>query len=156
MVLVKQINQWNRRERPDIDPSKYSHPRVGYGNPLQDSCVGISVDIRAWWATALRVAKSRTRLSNWAHKYSQLTFDKLQCQYNVINVFSTNGWGNHCCWSNWTSTCPFPSAKKKKKKKGKKLDPDLLQKLTQNGSYSYIQNEMHQTMKPLEVNNEKI
>ena len=45
---------------------------------------------------------------------------------------------------------------KKKKKKGKKLDPDLLQKLTQNGSYSYIQNEMHQTMKPLEVNNEKI
>ena len=31
-----------------------------------------------------------------------------------------------------------PSHPQKKKKKGKKLDPDLLQKLTQNGSYSYV------------------
>ena len=33
---------------------------------------------------------------------------------------------------------PSHPQKKKKKKKGKKLDPDLLQKLTQNGSYSYV------------------
>ena len=137
MVLVNQIDQWNRRERPDIDPSKYSRSRVGNGNPLQYCCMEISADIRAWWATALGVAKSWTWLSNLAHKYSQLIFDKVQWQYSAINVFSTNGWSNHCCWSNWISTCPVPSTKKKKKK-GKKLDPDLLQKLTQNGSYSYV------------------
>ena len=33
---------------------------------------------------------------------------------------------------------PSHPQKKKKKKKGKKLDPDLLQKLNQNESYSYV------------------
>ena len=51
---------------------------------------------------------------------------------------------------------PSHPQKKKKKKKGKKLDPDLLQKLTQNESYSYVWSEMHKTMKLLEINMEKI
>ena len=47
VVLVKQIDQWNRRERQELDPSKYSHPREGNGNPLQYSCLEISMDGRA-------------------------------------------------------------------------------------------------------------
>ena len=35
------------------------------GNPLQYSCLENSMDWRAWWATVHRVAKSRTRLSNF-------------------------------------------------------------------------------------------
>ena len=37
-------------------------PGVGYGNPLQYSCLEIPMDRGAWWATVHRVAKSRTRL----------------------------------------------------------------------------------------------
>ena len=33
-------------------------PGVGTGNPLQYSCLGNSMDRRAWWATVRRDAKS--------------------------------------------------------------------------------------------------
>ena len=38
-------------------------PGVGNGNSFQYSCLGNSVDRRAWWATVYGVAKSWTRLS---------------------------------------------------------------------------------------------
>ena len=39
----------------------------GHNNPLQYSCLGNPMDRGAWWATVHRVAKSRTRWSEWAH-----------------------------------------------------------------------------------------
>ena len=39
-------------------------PGVGNGNPFQYSCVEISMDRGAWWATIYGVAKSETQLSN--------------------------------------------------------------------------------------------
>ena len=39
----------------------------GNGNPLQYSCLESSMDRRAWWAAVHGVAKSRTRLNDWAH-----------------------------------------------------------------------------------------
>ena len=42
-------------------------PRGGNGNPVQYSCLGNPMDRGAWLATVLRVAKSRTWLSDWAH-----------------------------------------------------------------------------------------
>ena len=35
-------------------------PGEGNGNPLQDSCLEISMDGGAWWATVHGVTKSRT------------------------------------------------------------------------------------------------
>ena len=32
-------------------------PGVGNGNPLQYSCLGNSIDRRAWWATVHEIAK---------------------------------------------------------------------------------------------------
>ena len=40
-------------------------PRRGNGTPLQYSCLENSMDRGAWQATVQRVAKSRTRLSDW-------------------------------------------------------------------------------------------
>ena len=40
---------------------------VGNGNLLQSSCLEDSMDRGAWWATVHGVAKSQTRLNNWAH-----------------------------------------------------------------------------------------
>ena len=37
------------------------------GNPLQYSCLENSMDRGDWWATAHRVAKTRTSLSTQAH-----------------------------------------------------------------------------------------
>ena len=39
----------------------------GNGNPLQYSCVENPMDGGAWWATIHRVAKSRTRLSDFTY-----------------------------------------------------------------------------------------
>ena len=39
-------------------------PREGNGNPLQCSCLENPMDRGAWWATAHRVAKSQTQLSD--------------------------------------------------------------------------------------------
>ena len=39
-------------------------PGEGNGNPLQYSCLENSMDRGAWWATAHKVGKSRTQLSD--------------------------------------------------------------------------------------------
>ena len=49
--------------RPGFNPWLGRSPGGGNGNPLQYSCLGSSMDRRAWWAAAPGVAKSRTRLS---------------------------------------------------------------------------------------------
>ena len=50
----------------------------GNGNPLQYSCLGNPMDIVwAWWATVRGIAKSQTRLSDWAHKHRRPRFNPL-------------------------------------------------------------------------------
>ena len=39
----------------------------GHGNPLQYSCLENPMDSGAWWATAQRVGKSQTQLSNYTY-----------------------------------------------------------------------------------------
>ena len=43
-----------------LNPWSGRSPGEGNGNPLQDSCLGNSMDIGAWRATVHGVAKSRT------------------------------------------------------------------------------------------------
>ena len=47
-------------------PGSGRSPGEGNGDPFQYSCMENSMDWRAWWATVHRVAKSRTRLNNFA------------------------------------------------------------------------------------------
>ena len=47
-------------------------PGEGNGNPLQHSCLKKSMGERAWRATVHGVAKSRTRLSDWAHTHYEV------------------------------------------------------------------------------------
>ena len=51
---------------PGSIPGSGRSPGKGNGNPLQYSCLENSMDGGAWWATVHGVAKSRTRLSNFA------------------------------------------------------------------------------------------
>ena len=44
-------------------------PGEGNGNPLQYSCLENPMDRGSWWAIAHRVAKSRTRLSNFTFTF---------------------------------------------------------------------------------------
>ena len=46
-------------------------PGEGNGNPLQYSCLENPMDRGAWQATAHRVAKSRTQLSDFTHTHKQ-------------------------------------------------------------------------------------
>ena len=59
-------NAGDVREAVSIPGSRRSSG-VGNGNPLQFSCLENPMDRGAWWATVHRVAKGRTRLSNFTH-----------------------------------------------------------------------------------------
>ena len=61
MVQNLPANAGDRRLR--FDPWVRRSPGGGNGNPLRYSCLGNPLDRAAWWATAHRVAKSQTRLS---------------------------------------------------------------------------------------------
>ena len=50
-------------EEADLIPGSRRSPRVGNGNPLQDSCLENFMDGGAWWVTVHGVTKSRTQLS---------------------------------------------------------------------------------------------
>ena len=54
-------------------PGSGRSPGEGNGNPLQYSCLENPMDGGAWWATVHRVAKSRTRLSD----YTSLHFNDI-------------------------------------------------------------------------------
>ena len=49
---------------PGSIPGSGRSPGGGNGNPLQYSCLDISVDRGAWWATVHGVTESQTQLSD--------------------------------------------------------------------------------------------
>ena len=51
-------------------PGSGRSPGEGHGDPLQYSCLENPLDGGAWWATVLRVAKSRTRLSDFTFTFT--------------------------------------------------------------------------------------
>ena len=51
-------------------PGLERSPGGGDGNPLQNSCLESTMDRGAWWAAVLRVTKSQTWLSDWAHTHT--------------------------------------------------------------------------------------
>ena len=51
-------------------PGSGRSPGEGNGNPLQYSCLENPMDRGAWWATVHRVAKSRTRLSDFTFTFT--------------------------------------------------------------------------------------
>jgi len=85
----------------------------GSGSPLQYSCCKNPMDIGAWWATVLGVAKSQTRLSEHTEKWHQhaapqtlifvlcvmrtpgiYSYHSFNIQYSIIN------YSHHTvCWS---------------------------------------------------------
>ena len=61
MVKNQPANTGDMRD-PGSIPGSGRSPGGGQGNPLQCSCLENPMDRGAWWATVLRVAKSRTRV----------------------------------------------------------------------------------------------
>ena len=74
VALVGKNSPANARDLRDMglipgwgrSPGLGRSPREGHGNPLQYACLENPMDRGAWWATVHEVAKSWTRLSNWA------------------------------------------------------------------------------------------
>ena len=62
----------NNARDTGLIPGSGSSPGTGNGNPFQSSCLGNSMDRWAWWVIVHGVAKSRTRLSYWAHPQSTM------------------------------------------------------------------------------------
>ena len=54
----------------DLIPRSGRSLGVENDNPLQCSCLENSMDREAWWVTVHVVAKSWTRLSDWAHTHA--------------------------------------------------------------------------------------
>ena len=55
-------------------PGSGRFPREGHSSPLQYSCLGNPRNRGAWQSTVHGVAKSRPRLSDWAHTHMHSPF----------------------------------------------------------------------------------
>ena len=67
--MVKNLPAKQEKQVPSLGPISGlgRSPEEGNCNPFQDSCLGNAMDRGAWWAIVHWVAKSWTRLSDWAH-----------------------------------------------------------------------------------------
>ena len=63
-VVRNQLANARRCRRQDLIPGSGRSPGGGNDNLLQYFCLENPMDRRDWWATVLRVAKSRTQLNN--------------------------------------------------------------------------------------------
>ena len=59
-------------------------PEEGNGTPLQDSCLENPMDGGAWRATVHRVAKSRTRLSDFTYTFHFPALEKEMATHSSV------------------------------------------------------------------------
>jgi len=64
-------------------------PGEGKGNPLQYSCLENSMDVESWWVIVHRVAKCRTRQSDFPFFHFCFYIMKTQCRHVIINIDSS-------------------------------------------------------------------
>ena len=67
------VNSAGYIKDPSLIPGSGRSPGGGHGNPLQYSCLGNPMDRGAWWATVHSVAKSQTRLKDFAPRRHKTT-----------------------------------------------------------------------------------
>ena len=65
----------------------------GNGTPLQYSCLENPTDGGAWWATVHRVAKSRTRLSDFTFTFHFHALEKEMATHSSVLAWRTLGTG---------------------------------------------------------------
>ena len=65
----------------------------GSGTPLQYSCLENPMDGGAWWATVHGVAKSRTRLSNFAFTFHFHALEKEMATHSSVLAWRIPGTG---------------------------------------------------------------
>ena len=67
--------------------------REGNGNPLQYSCLENPMDEGAWWAAVHRVARSRTRLSDFTFTFHFHTLEKQMATHSSVLAWRIPGTG---------------------------------------------------------------
>ena len=68
----------------DLIPGSGKSPGEGNGNPLQYSCLENVMDGGAWWVTVHRVAKSRTRLSDFTFNFHFHALEKEMATHSSV------------------------------------------------------------------------
>ena len=66
----------------------------GNGTPLQYSCLENPMDGGAWWATVHRVAKSRTRLSDFTFTFLFHALEKEMATHSSVLAWRIPGTGS--------------------------------------------------------------
>ena len=103
-VLSFQVGKGEHIRQKSEGPNAYSGE--GNGNPLQYSCLENPMDREAWWAVVHGVAKSRTRLSDFAFTFHFHALEKEIAPTPVFLPGESQGRGSlvGCCL--WGHTEP--------------------------------------------------
>ena len=89
--VVESTCQCRRSRSRRFDPGLGRSPERGNGIPLQCSCLENTMDRKAGGLQSVRITKSRTWLSNWAHTYVNYISVKLdENKRNCRSVFQRN------------------------------------------------------------------
>ena len=74
-----------------LTPELGKFPGVGYGTPLQYSCLENSMDGGAWWAAVHGVTKSWTRLNDFTFTFHFPALEKEMATYSTILAWRIPG-----------------------------------------------------------------
>ena len=90
-VLSFQVGKGEHIRQKSEGPNAYSGE--GNGNPLQYSCLENPMDREAWWAVVHGVAKSRTRLSDFAFTFHFHALEKEMATHSSVLAWRIPGMG---------------------------------------------------------------
>ena len=95
MVLVFKKLPANAGDVRDagLIPGLGRSPGGGHGNSFQYPCLENPMDRGAWWATVHRVAKSRTRLSNFTLTFHFHALEKEMATHSSVLAWRIPGTG---------------------------------------------------------------
>ena len=80
------------------------HVVVGYGTPLQYSCLENPMGGGAWWAAVYGVAKSRTRLSDFTFTFHFHALEKEMATHSSVLAWRIPGTGSLVGCNLWGHT----------------------------------------------------
>ena len=101
-VGLPEKRRWSKDPREGTEFSRWVGE--GSGTPLQHSCLENPTAGGAWWAAVHGVAKSQTRLSDFAFTFHFYALEKAMAAHSSVPAWGIPGTGSHRVGHDWSDS----------------------------------------------------